>query len=64
LLHDGVERNWMARRVMDRNNKHGIFCNAHDDLDGLRAVLEQHLTGSVVDIAGCVAIFSGRSRHD
>jgi hypothetical protein len=25
LLHDGVRRNWLARQVMDRNNKHGIL---------------------------------------
>ena len=39
LLHGGVDRNWMARKVMDRNNAHGIFSNAHDDLDGLRWAL-------------------------
>ena len=32
LLHDGVDRNWLARKVMDRNNSHGIFSNADDSL--------------------------------
>jgi Methyltransferase domain len=59
LLHAGVERNWFARRVMDRNNDHGIFSNADDDLDGLRWVLDQHLNGSSVEIVGCVALFAG-----
>lgn len=59
LLHDGVPRNWLARRVMDRNNAHGIFSNAEDDLDGLRSVLSQHLTGLTFDVVGCVAVFSG-----
>lgn len=43
LLHDRVRRNWLARQVMARNNAHGIFSNADDDLDGLRSVLAQHL---------------------
>lgn len=59
LLHGGVDRNWMARKVMDRNNAHGIFSNAHDDLDGLRWALSQHLTDPIVNIVGCVALFSG-----
>lgn len=59
LLHDGVQRNWLARRVMDRNNAHGIFSNTEDDLEGLRWVLSQHLTEPVVEVVGCVAVFSG-----
>ncbi len=59
LLSGGVERNWFARRVMDRNNAHGIFSNVDDDLDGLRLVLSQQLTDSAVEAVGCVAIFSG-----
>jgi 2-polyprenyl-3-methyl-5-hydroxy-6-metoxy-1,4-benzoquinol methylase len=60
LLHDGVHRNWLARKVMDRNNKHGIFSNVDDSLDGLRSVLSQHLTDSTVNVVGCVGIFAGR----
>jgi SAM-dependent methyltransferase len=59
LLHDGVPRNWMARQVMARNNRHGIFSNADDDLDGLRAVLNDHLSDVEVDVVGCVGVFSG-----
>ena len=59
LLHDGVERNWLARTVMDRNNKHGIFANADDTLDGLRSTLSEHLTDPVIDVVGCVGIFAG-----
>jgi hypothetical protein len=44
---------------MDRNNKHGIFANAEDSLQGLRSALSQHLTESTVDVVGCVGIFSG-----
>jgi SAM-dependent methyltransferase len=61
LLHDGVQRNWLARRVMDRNNAHGIFTNAEDDLEGLRWALSQHLNDPAVQVVGCVAVFSGRA---
>jgi len=61
LMHDGVDRNLLARTVMDRNNKHGVFNNAEDDVEGLQWALSQHLTDATVDIVGCVAIFSGRA---
>lgn len=61
LLHDGVKRNFVARRVMDRNNAHGIFSNAHDDLDTLRDELEQRLHDPSIEIEGCVALFAGTS---
>ena len=59
LLHDGVRRIWLARQVMDRNNKHGIFTNVNDSLDGLRLALSQHFTDSAVEVVGCVGIFTG-----
>jgi ubiquinone/menaquinone biosynthesis C-methylase UbiE len=59
LLHDGVRRNWLARKVMDRNNKHGIFANVNDSLEGLRSVLSEHLTNSALEVVGCVGIFTG-----
>ncbi len=61
LLHGGVPRNWLARKVMDRNNANGIFSNAKDDLDGLRAVLSAHLRDTTVEVVGCAAIFAGRT---
>jgi len=61
LLHDGVPRNWLARKVMDRNNAHGIFSNAHDSLAGLHEVLDAHLTDVSVEVVGCVGIFSGHT---
>ncbi len=60
LLHGGVRRNWMARQVMARNNRHGIFSNAEDDLEGLTWAVTQHLTDSEVTVVGCVGLFSGR----
>ena len=60
LLHGGVRRNRMARQVMARNNRHGIFSNADDDLEGLEWALAQHLTDVGVSVVGCVGLFSGR----
>jgi hypothetical protein len=59
LLHDGVARNWFARAVMDRNNRHGIFSNTGDSLDGLRSALSDRLVDTTVEVVGCVGIFSG-----
>lgn len=61
LLHGGVPRNWLARKVMERNNEHGIFSNVHDDVDGLREVLAEHLHDPVVEVVGCVGVFAGRT---
>ena len=60
LLHDGVRRNWMARQVMARNNRVGIFSNADDDVEGLEWALAQHLIDAEVTVVGCVGLFSGR----
>ena len=60
LLHDGVDRNWFARKVMDRNNSHGIFSNAHDSLHGLRSAMSDRLSDSSVEVVGCVGIFAGK----
>ena len=61
LLHDGVNRNYLARKVMERNNRHGIFSNADDDLAGLQAVLGEHLRDSRLEVVGCVGIFAGHT---
>jgi hypothetical protein len=61
LLSGGAHRNWAARRLMAFYNSKGIFTNDHDDLEGLRAALSEHLTGVTVEVAGCAALFSGRA---
>jgi hypothetical protein len=60
LLHDGVHRNWLARKVMDRNNSHGIFSNAQDSLDGLRSAVSDRFSDWSVEVVGCVGVFAGR----
>lgn len=60
LLHGGVHRNWAAKRLMALYNSKGIFTNDQDDLEGLRAVLAENLTGVTIEVVGCAALFSGR----
>ncbi|MGH7252278.1 MAG: class I SAM-dependent methyltransferase [Nitrospiraceae bacterium] len=60
LLMGGVERNWLARRLMARYNAYRVFTNTHDDLEGLRWALSQHLSDISVEVVGCAALFSGR----
>ncbi len=59
LLHDGVHRNWFARKVMARNNAHGIFSNTADTLDGLRSAVSDRFAASSVAVVGCVGLFAG-----
>jgi hypothetical protein len=60
LLSEGVYRSWVAKRLMAFYNSKGIFTNDQDDLQGLRAVLSEHLTTMTVEVVGCAALFSGR----
>ena len=60
LLSGGVPRNGAAKRLMAFYNSKGIFTNEHDDLDGLKAALSDHLTEVTVEVVGCAALFSGR----
>jgi hypothetical protein len=61
LLHDGVNRNWVARQVMSRNNRVGIFSNRADSFGGLTSVLHEHLEEVTVEPVGCVAVFAGNA---
>jgi hypothetical protein len=47
--------------MMERLNRDGTFSNHDDDLEGLRAQLEQRLDGARVEVVGAVGIFSARS---
>ncbi len=60
LLHEGVQRYPAARRLMALYNAKGIFSNTRDDLEGLEAMLSEHLTAVKVEVVGCAALFSGR----
>ena len=60
LLSAGVHRSWAAKRLMAFYSSKGIFTNDQDDLQGLRAMLSEHLTAVTVEVVGCAALFSGR----
>ncbi len=57
LLQGGVQRTWLARQLMSAYNRKGIFCNAHDDLDGLRRELERRFRSVSIEVVGTAALF-------
>jgi hypothetical protein len=60
LLQGGVERGIAAQWLMKLYNAKGIFCNADDDLAGLKQVLMARFSRSAVEVAGCAALFWAR----
>lgn len=60
LLQGGVPRGRLARRLMAFYNRKGIFSNRDDDLDGLKAALNQRFRDVSIEVAGCAALFSAR----
>lgn len=62
LLHDGVERSFLARRLMGFYNRKQIFSNTQDTLTGLREALSKRFDDFHVETYGCVATFYVRCR--
>jgi hypothetical protein len=60
ILSGGVNASRAARKLMHIYNAKGIFSNADDHLDALRAVLEEIYAEVQIDAVGCVALFSAR----
>ncbi len=60
ILHNGVKRGWLARRLMKTYNEQQIFSNEQDDLEGLRQTLSAHFSQVDVEVVGCVALFRCR----
>lgn len=60
LLQGGVDRSWLAKRLMAIYNKNGIFDNEKDDLEDLRRALEHRFRDVSIEIVGCAALFSAR----
>lgn len=61
LLQGGVQRSWLARRLMDVCNKKGIFSNQADHLEGLTKELHKRFSDVSVEVVGCAALFAGRA---
>ena len=60
LLTRGVERGFLAQRLMDVYNKKGIFTNQDDNLEDLKKILKQNFSEISVKTIGCAALFWGR----
>ena len=60
ILGRGVRHTALGRRVMDFYNSRGIFGNAEDDLDGLRAALMAQFRDVELQQRGAVALFTAR----
>ena len=61
VLTGGVPQTWFSRWMLDAlNDRNEAFSNRHDDLDTLKAQLDQRFSHTQVEVVGSVAIFSGR----
>ena len=58
ILHDGVKRGMMAKKLMGIYNSKGIFSNTKDDLEGLKRNLDRYFSRTVVVTIGSVAMFA------
>ncbi len=59
ILQGGVKRNLAATYLMQFYNQKGIFSNVRDDIEGLKSELNKSFEDVVVEVIGCVALFSG-----
>jgi hypothetical protein len=57
LLQAGVTRSWAARLLMAHYNRHGVFSNRLDTLDGLESALRARFSIVSIEIVGCAALF-------
>jgi len=62
ILQGGVERSWLAKKLMGIYNKKGIFSNTRDSLEGLKSALFQRFENVTIEVTGCVALFSGQAQ--
>ncbi len=60
ILQGDAPRSTRAQRWMDLYNRRGIFCNADDTLEGLRAALQAAFADVTVRMRGCVALWEAR----
>jgi hypothetical protein len=58
LLSEGVNRSPSARALMRFYNGKGIFSNANDSVQALKAALEQRFRHVELEIIGCAALFA------
>ncbi|QDT30507.1 Methyltransferase domain protein [Gimesia panareensis] len=61
ILHQGVPRGFLARRLMHVYNQKKYFTNTADSLDELQSQLVSRYTDVEVKVIGCVALFRARN---
>jgi hypothetical protein len=52
---------WLARRILEANNRRGTFDNLDDTADGLREILETSFERLGIATVGPMAIFAAAS---
>lgn len=57
LLHDGVPRGWLARRLMAFYNRKQVFSNEQDNLQSLDEGLAARFESYEIEVVGCAALF-------
>lgn len=59
LGHSG-RHTWLARRLLDVNNRRGTFDNVDDTAEGLRGILDESFEQVSLETVGSMAIFAAR----
>ncbi|OSC99542.1 S-adenosyl-L-methionine dependent methyltransferase [Trametes coccinea BRFM310] len=60
ILGWSAQHNWLGTRLMNLYNGKGIFGNAQDTVEGLRAALDETFEECEVRVVGVVALFTAR----
>src|SRR5699024_8819946 len=58
ILGQSGHHTWLARKMLDANNRRGIFDNLDDSRDGLREILAAAFEHVEIDTVGSMAIFA------
>ena len=58
ILGQSGRHTWLARRLLDANNRRGTFDNLGDTLEGLREILEASFESVELEAIGSMAIFA------
>ncbi|WP_444898420.1 class I SAM-dependent methyltransferase [Microbulbifer sp. VAAC004] len=63
ILHEGVYKSAIAKRLMTFYNKKGIFSNTLDSQKDLENFLQSRFSEYSIEIRGCVALFSAKNKR-
>ncbi len=60
ILGKDVKYNYLAKKVMDRYSRRGIFNNQQDNLSDLKDALYENFSTYSVQVIGCTALFTAQ----